>query len=558
MDLSGEPQVVAVMRRLYLNAGDGTAGRLSDIDPRELPGLQLHADEFGIGQRQIGRLDAEILADPLGLRLVSFESATDSFTAQGSGGWFVGDEGDTTRFAVEHQLDERRPDAGAARLRAVRRGRNGRGHGQSLLAGPAVGRMARPHRAAISRCARGKGSLVDVEPGGAGRAAGLLSISALPRRLALDFRDVFNRGLVFDEITADFVIVDGNAYTDNLKLTGPVAEVGLIGRTGLRDHDYRQQAVVTAEPGKVLPTVGALLAGPQVAAALLIFTRIFKKPLGGIGRASYCVTGSWSEPTVERLTDEQLEEGAVCAELPPNGALPKPAGGRGAMKVAAVQMTSTRDVQANLREAGRLVADAARQGAKLVVLPENFSFLGATDADRVAAVERVRRRSRAAVPGRDGRELGIWIVGGTIPIRDRGDGGDRASSRSLLVGPDGRVAAHYDKIHLFDVDIPGARGRALQRIRDDARGHARRRGGDAARAHRHDGVLRHSLPGAVSPLERARHRHRRRAGRVHGADGRSSLAAAACKRARSSRSSTSSPRGSGASTRAGARLTVIR
>ena len=84
----------------YLNAGDGGAGTMSDLDPRELPGLQLHADEFGIGQRQVGRLDAEILADPLGLRLVSFESATDSFTAQGSGGWFVGDEGDTTRFAV--------------------------------------------------------------------------------------------------------------------------------------------------------------------------------------------------------------------------------------------------------------------------------------------------------------------------------------------------------------------------------------------------------------------------------------------------------------------------
>jgi uncharacterized protein YhdP len=173
------------------------------------------------------------------------------------------------------------------------------------------------------------GSLVDVQPGGAGRAATLLSISALPRRLALDFRDVFNRGLVFDDITADFVIVDGNAYTDNLKLTGPVAEVGLIGRTGLRDRDYRQQAVVTAEPGKVLPTVGALLAGPQVAAALLIFTRIFKKPLGGIGRASYCVTGTWQEPTVERLTAEQLEQGALCAELPPR-TVPPPAAIEGA------------------------------------------------------------------------------------------------------------------------------------------------------------------------------------------------------------------------------------
>jgi uncharacterized protein (TIGR02099 family) len=324
VDLRGEPQVVAVMRRLYLNAGDGGAGRMSDLDPRELPGLQLHADEFGIGQRQVGRLDAEILADPLGLRLVSFESATDSFTAQGSGGWFVGDEGDTTRFAVginSTNVGQMLAQLGFAPFVEAE---TAEVTASLFWPGPPSSSWL-DHIGGDLALRAQKGSLVDVEPGGAGRAAGLLSISALPRRLALDFRDVFNRGLVFDEITADFVMVDGNAYTDNLKLTGPVAEVGLIGRTGLRDRDYRQQAVVTAEPGKVLPTVGALLAGPQVAAALLIFTRIFKKPLGGIGRASYCVTGSWSEPTVERLTDEQLEEGAVCAELPPNAALPQPA-----------------------------------------------------------------------------------------------------------------------------------------------------------------------------------------------------------------------------------------
>jgi uncharacterized protein YhdP len=157
--------------------------------------------------------------------------------------------------------------------------------------------------------------LLDVEPG-AGRVLGLMSFAALPRRLALDFRDVFNKGFVFDEITADFLIADGNAYTDNLKLTGPVADIGLVGRTGLRDRDYRQQAVVTTGPGKMLPTVG-LLGGPGVAAALLIFTRIFKKPLEGIGRASYCVTGSWAEPVVERLSQQQLEQGELCAELPP-------------------------------------------------------------------------------------------------------------------------------------------------------------------------------------------------------------------------------------------------
>lgn len=132
------------------------------------------------------------------------------------------------------------------------------------------------------------------------------------------------------------------------------------------------------------------------------------------------------------------------------------------MKVAAVQMTSTRDVQVNLREAGRLVGEAARQGAKLVVLPENFSFLGSTDAERVAAIERVGDGPAQRFLADAAKEHGLWLVGGTIPIRD---GGERASSRSLLVGPDGKVAAHYDKIHLFDVDVPG---RAKESYRESA------------------------------------------------------------------------------------------
>lgn len=318
VDLASEPQVVAVMRRLYLNGGNGGSGGGRELDPRELPGVQLHADEFGVGQRQLGRLDAEILSDPLGLRLVSFESATDSFTAQGSGGWFVGSEGPTTRFAVSVASTNVGKMLAQLGFAPFVEAESAEVTASIYWPGGPSGAWL-DHASGDLALRATKGSLIDVAPGGAGRAVGLLSISALPRRLALDFRDVFNRGLVFDEITADFVVVDGNAYTDNLRLGGPVADVGIIGRTGLRDRDYRQQVVVTAEPGKMLPTVGALIGGPPVAAALLIFTRIFKKPLAGIGRASYCVTGSWAEPMVERLTAEQIEQGSLCAELPPNG-----------------------------------------------------------------------------------------------------------------------------------------------------------------------------------------------------------------------------------------------
>ncbi len=123
------------------------------------------------------------------------------------------------------------------------------------------------------------------------------------------------------------------------------------------------------------------------------------------------------------------------------------------MKAAAIQMTSSRDVRQNLAEAGRLIASAAAQGAQLVVLPENFSFMGSTDVERSAAVERPGDGPAQAFLAETSERHALWIVGGTIPIRD--DGAQRASQRSLLFGPDGREAARYDKIHLFDVNIPG-------------------------------------------------------------------------------------------------------
>ena len=132
------------------------------------------------------------------------------------------------------------------------------------------------------------------------------------------------------------------------------------------------------------------------------------------------------------------------------------------MKAAAVQMTSTRDVQANLDEAERLIGEAAQAGAELIVLPENFSFLGATDADRVAAIEPVGDGPAQRFLARTAKRHGVFLVGGTIPVRDDGP---RASSRSLLVGPDGLTVAHYDKIHLFDVDIPG---RSTERYSESA------------------------------------------------------------------------------------------
>lgn len=126
---------------------------------------------------------------------------------------------------------------------------------------------------------------------------------------------------------------------------------------------------------------------------------------------------------------------------------------------AAVQMTSGIDVAANLREASRLIAAAASQGASLIVLPENFSFMGPDDAARVAVAEAPDGGEAQAFAREQARRHGIWLVAGTIPIRL--DGG-RVLSRSLLLAPDGSVVAGYDKIHLFDVSLPASAGESYR------------------------------------------------------------------------------------------------
>ncbi|MEL7297209.1 MAG: AsmA-like C-terminal region-containing protein, partial [Pseudomonadota bacterium] len=155
------------------------------------------------------------------------------------------------------------------------------------------------------------GTLDEFEPG-AGRVVGLMSVAELPRRLALDFRDVFRKGFSFDLIEGEFRIVNGDAFTCNLNLQGSSADVGLIGRASLDKRNYNQTAVVSVKVGNTLPAVGAVVAGPQVGAALLLFSQIFKKPLQGMTEVFYQINGGWDEPSIERTDSERF---AATAEL---------------------------------------------------------------------------------------------------------------------------------------------------------------------------------------------------------------------------------------------------
>jgi nitrilase len=121
--------------------------------------------------------------------------------------------------------------------------------------------------------------------------------------------------------------------------------------------------------------------------------------------------------------------------------------------VAAIQMTSGHVVADNLDAAGRLLREAKERGAEIACLPENFPFIGLKDADKLAVAEPDGDGPIQRFLSDTARELKLWILGGTTVIL--GDSPTRVANTSLLVDADGRRVARYDKIHLFDVTIPG-------------------------------------------------------------------------------------------------------
>ena len=121
------------------------------------------------------------------------------------------------------------------------------------------------------------------------------------------------------------------------------------------------------------------------------------------------------------------------------------------MKIAAVQMLSTPRVADNLARAAALIADAAATGAELVALPEYFCLMGERDTDKLAHAEAPGDGPIQAMLAASARANGVWLVGGTLPLRVDGRT-ERAHNASLVFAPDGTLAARYDKIHLFRFD----------------------------------------------------------------------------------------------------------
>jgi len=267
------------------------------LHPASIPALDIAIGDLRYGGVRFGSVSARVLHEADGIELIGLESIGDGFMLQAEGRSRLSDTVDASRLGVRMSSDNvgatlefmgfrRSMDAKAGSFDAEVTWQGGlRSDWLSAIQGDAS-IMIRD------------GKLVGVEPG-AGRVFGLLSIQALPRRLALDFKDVFGEGTSFDRISGDFRFAGGHAITENLVMRGPSADMAVAGRTGLVARDYDQTAVIAADLGRTLPVAGAVVGGPIVGAALYLLTEVLRNPFQA--HVTYRLTGSWENPVIEKL-----------------------------------------------------------------------------------------------------------------------------------------------------------------------------------------------------------------------------------------------------------------
>ncbi|MGH8610759.1 MAG: YhdP family protein [Gammaproteobacteria bacterium] len=284
-----------------------------DIDPRRLPTLWVHCDQFQYNGMDLGKMALYSAPHASGMRVktLSFTAPDLQIDAQGSWDLVRGRHATT----LEANLKGRDLSAVMKRLgydmRTMEAGETEAAMRLRWLGAPAAFGIDKLN-GKISLGIR-QGRLLDVEPR-IGRIFGLLSFQSLQRRLSLDFDDLFKKGFAFDRITGSFQLYSGNAYTNDLTLVGPSARVEISGRIGLARRDYEQLATVTPALASSLPVASALFGpvGAGVGAALLLAEQVFdslSERIDGLVRRHYTITGPWERPMVKALKDAKVPAG---------------------------------------------------------------------------------------------------------------------------------------------------------------------------------------------------------------------------------------------------------
>jgi uncharacterized protein (TIGR02099 family) len=298
---SANAAVVAQFERLHVpeySAGGGGEFRLS---PRLLPTVHVYVGDLRIGPARLGQARLEAFPDAEGLRIGLLEARSPDLEVRARGQWLATGGAGESRFNIRFSSEN------LGRMLAGL-GYAGLIDGGQTFADIEARWAGAPYGFALDRVTGtmdvsvGQGRFLDVDPG-AGRIFGLLSLRELPRRLTLDFRDLFQSGMSFDRIEGRFQLADGNAWTEGLTVRSPAADILIIGRTGLASRDYDQQVMVSPHVTGVLPVIGGLAAGPVGAAAGFLAQGMAQSAddIERSSRVHYSVVGSWEKPVVARL-----------------------------------------------------------------------------------------------------------------------------------------------------------------------------------------------------------------------------------------------------------------
>ena len=291
------------------------------INPASLPPFHLWVGDLSFGDARLGEARLETWPTAQGMHIDQLRALSSSVQITGSGDW----NGTPTDSHTHMRIGFAADDLGKMLTAFGYTGLVNGGKNQDQLAASWPG----PPSAFSLANATGKlsidvsdGRIPEVAPG-VGRLFGLVSLAELPRRLTLDFGDVFGKGLGFDSIKGDFQLANGNATTNNLVIKGPAAQISITGRTGLRAKDYDQYVQVVPHIGNSLPVIGAVVGGPVGAAAGLAVQGLLGHGLNKTASARYHVTGSWDKPVMTLV--EKREVPVAPAEVTRPPLLPAPA-----------------------------------------------------------------------------------------------------------------------------------------------------------------------------------------------------------------------------------------
>ena len=303
----GQGSLVGRFPRLFVPvAGSVLQAITSTATERDLPSMDVIVDDFRVGERQLGRLVVRAVPDRTDWRIETLDLHSPEGRLSMSGVWRPWAESPATRMDVRVEVADIGRYFASLKLPEGIKGGSGRLEGQLSWSGPPYA-LDLPTLSGTLTVEAKNGQFVRVEPG-IGKLIGVLSLQALPRRVTLDFRDIFSQGFRFDDIRASGVIQRGVVHTDNFRMTGTSARVDMKGDLDLaRETQALEVKVVPSLSESV--ALGAAIVNPAVGLATLFAQKALKDPINQMVAVEYLVTGTWADPLVANKRREPVDDG---------------------------------------------------------------------------------------------------------------------------------------------------------------------------------------------------------------------------------------------------------